>query len=93
MLTRFLDDISNARSKREVVSAMSQYLEDDLSRAPLPLPEVGPLHLETLEDIDTCIGKLEAAVRSYPLIGPEEDRVQGLLCYLQVAAIRAGQIN
>lgn len=87
-----LDHFGAARSPLDVVSAMSQFLKDDLHEAPVPIRDLGTLRIECVEDIERCIDRLQAAMRESPLIGHDEDRADRILSYLLVASIRARQL-
>lgn len=89
MSAGILDHFGKARSCHEVVSATSQFLKD---HPPVPLENLGLLHVETVEDIDRCIERIQRAAASSPLIGYDEDRVERLLSYLLIASIRARQL-
>ena len=82
-----------ARSPGDVVKATATFLEEDLSESPVPLEELGVLHVGSVADIDTCIDRLQEAIQSSPLIGHDEDRVDRLLSFLLVAAVRARQLS
>ena len=88
-----LDHLSAARSRQEIVSAMSRFLEEDLSRRPPPLTELASMRVSSIEDIDTWIERIQAKLGSLALLGDDEDRVDRLLSYLLVASLRARQLS
>ena len=88
-----LDKFGAARSSHEVVRATSQFLEEHMREAPVPIPTLGTLRVSTLEDIDRCIDRLQDALKDSPLIGHDEDRAHTLLGYLLVASVRARQLT
>ncbi len=84
---------ADARSPHDIVAATSRFLEEDLRASPVPLKELGLIRVETLEDIEIWIQRIQDAIRDTALIGHDEDRVDRLLGYLLVASIRAKQLQ
>ena len=64
-----------------------------LSARPAPLGDFGLLHVASVEDIDSCIDRLQLAIRELAFVPDDEERVDRLLGYLLVASIRARQLS
>lgn len=88
-----LQDFSNARTEREVVRTTARFLEEDIREEPVPLADLGLLRVDSVEDIDACIARIQMLMHASPLMGHDEERVDRLLSFLLVASIRARQVR
>jgi|SRR4051794_39964882 hypothetical protein len=78
-------------SVSEILGAVSRVIDTHLT--PLPLVELAGLRIESRDDLEHWIDRIQAIGTGSPLLSSDqEDRLNGLLSCLLVASIRANML-